>query len=231
MSEFLDFVLHLDKHMNRLVVEYGTQIYWILALTLFVETGLVITPFLPGDSLLFTAGLFTRSDGPEGELLNVWILLTVLPIACILGDMVNYKLGQFLGHRLFTETSKGIFHKNNLAKTRSYFERHGAKTIVIARFVPIVRALAPFVAGMEGMTFQKFVPLSIVANFLWVWVCVGAGNIFGRIQFVREHFEMILLGLLVLMAISVWLEIRREARHQAHAKATEAANPEPAQAD
>lgn len=219
MKELLDLVLHLDKHLSDLVERFGTQIYWILALTLFVETGLVVTPFLPGDSLLFAAGLFSRPSADGAEQLNVWILLLALPPACILGDMLNFQLGKFFGQKLFTDKSKGIFHKDNLAKTRSFFERHGGKAILIGRFVPIIRALAPFVAGMEGMDFRKFVPLSVVANVLWVWVCVGAGHIFGNIPWVRSNFEIILLGLLVVMIVSIVLELRRDARHQAKSKA------------
>jgi len=219
MKELLDLALHLDKHLSDLVERFGTQIYWILALTLFVETGLVVTPFLPGDSLLFAAGLFSRPSAGGAEQLNVWILLLALPPACILGDMVNFQLGKFFGQKLFTESSKGIFHKDNLAKTRSFFERHGGKAILIGRFVPIIRALAPFVAGMEGMDFRKFVPLSVVANILWVWVCVGAGHIFGNIPWVRSNFEFILLGLLVVMVVSIVLELRRDAKHQAKSKA------------
>ncbi|MBX3112522.1 MAG: VTT domain-containing protein [Fimbriimonadaceae bacterium] len=226
MKELLDLALHLDKHLSDLVEKFGTQIYWILALTLFVETGLVVTPFLPGDSLLFAAGLFSRPGTDGTEQLNVWILLLALPPACILGDMLNFQLGRLLGQKLFTEKSKGIFHRDNLAKTRAFFERHGGKAILIGRFVPIVRALAPFVAGMEGMQFRTFVPLSMVANVLWVWVCVGAGHIFGNIPWVREHFEIILLGLLVVMVVSIGLELRRDAKHRAKSETKDLA-PDP----
>lgn len=215
MKELLDVALHLDKHLSDLIERFGPQIYWILGLTLFVETGLVVTPFLPGDSLLFAAGLFSRDAANGQQQLNVWILLTMLPPACILGDMLNFQLGKFFGNKLFTDKSKGIFHKGNLDKTRRFFERHGSKAILMGRFVPIIRALAPFVAGMEGMPFQKFVPLSVLANILWVWVCVGAGHIFGNIPWVRENFELILLGLLVVMAVSIYLEIRRDSKHHA----------------
>ncbi len=214
MHQFLDILTHLDTQLAKMIQEYGPQIYWIMAFTLFIETGLVILPFLPGDTLLFTAGLFSRPDAMEGHL-NIWVLLTALPFASILGDMVNFNLGRWFGGRLFTETSKGIFHKNNLQKTRDFFARYGGKSIIIGRFVPVIRALAPFVAGMEGMEFRKFVPLSTIANFVWVWVCAGAGHLFGGIPFVQENFELILLGLAVVMFVSIVLEIRRDAKHRA----------------
>lgn len=194
MAQIIHWLTHLDESLTKLLNELGPNAYWVIIGVIFLETAMVIFPFLPGDSLLIPVGLFCRTGH-----LNLWLILFVVPLAAVLGDTVNFHLGQWFGKHVFHENAKGIFKPENLASTREFFNQHGAKAIVIGRFVPIVRALAPFVAGMEGMTFKKFLPVSFLGAFIWVWVCVLLGYWFGNLPIVKEHFEHALLLLFGLM--------------------------------
>lgn len=216
----VDLFLHLDKHLDSIIRDYGVYTYVILFLIIFAETGLVITPFLPGDSLLFAAGmLVSRPSSP----MNVVWLFVLLTIAAILGDTVNYWIGKFFGPRIFRSEKARLLKREHLEKTHAYFEKYGGKTIVIARFIPIVRTFAPFVAGVGSMTYSKFIFYNVSGAILWVGVCVFGGYLFGNIPLVQKNFTLItLLVILVslLPIVTEMLKSRREKRRQ-HLAATE----------
>lgn len=191
--ELLDFVLHIDVHLDQLLETYGTATYGILALIVFMETGLVVTPILPGDSLLFAGGMFAARGA-----LNQHLLFALLTGAAVLGDNSNYWIGRFLGPRVLKNEDSRIFKKSYLAKTHGYFERYGSITIVIARFVPIVRTFAPFVAGVGHMNYATYLTYSIGGAVLWVGICTYAGYFLGNIPVVRDNFELAVLGIIAL---------------------------------
>jgi membrane-associated protein len=204
----IDFILHLDKHLQQLVQDYGPWAYGILFGIIFAETGFIVFPFLPGDSLLFMVGIF--SVPPKGAF-NVWILFGLLSSAAILGDQLNYQVGRFFGARLFKNEKSKFFKPSHLQTTQEFYAKHGSKTVLLARFVPIVRALAPFVAGMSGMPYRVFTAWSVSGALLWVGVCVFAGHLFGNIPMVREHFEY---GMLVIVGFSIVPAIFEFVRHR-----------------
>lgn len=208
MAWVLDFFLHLDRHLSEVIDKYDTWTYLILFSIIYVETGLVVMPFLPGDSLLFAAGLFAHEE--RGGL-NVWLLVFLLPTAALLGDVTNYHVGKAIGQRVFRSERARFFSRRNLERTHAFFERHGPKTIIIARFVPIVRTCAPFVAGMGYMTFPKFIKYSVIGALLWVHVCVWAGYWFGRIPVVKDNFS---LAILAIVCISVAPAVVEVAKHR-----------------
>lgn len=211
--EILHQIRHLDDTIGDMILRFGPWSYAILFLIVFCETGLVVTPFLPGDTLLFAAGIFANQGaGKPG--FNVWILLAVLTLAPLCGDLVNYTLGRYLGPRIFKNPNSKILRPENLRKTEAFFAKHGGKAIIIARWVPIVRTFAPFVAGMGNMGYRKFFSFSIVGAFLWVWICVWAGYFFGMIPVVKANFEWAMLAMLVVTGGPVVFEVwkhRREA--------------------
>lgn len=191
VKQILDFFLHLDEALGPIIREYGPWVYGLLFLIIFCETGLVVTPFLPGDSLLFVAGAFAAIGD-----LNVWVLLALLTVAAILGDSVNYAIGQFFGPRLVNMKRFRVIKPEHLAKTHEFFERYGGKTIIIARFVPIVRTFAPFVAGLGSMTYRKFMSYNVSGGLLWVIICIGAGYLFGNWPVVKQNFELVIIGII-----------------------------------
>lgn len=203
MGDLLDILLHVDKHLEGLITQHGPIVHLILFAVIFLETGLVIMPFLPGDSLLFASGLLAKDGG-----FNIWILLFGLPLASVLGDSLNFHLGKYLGTPLLVRSK--FFKPEWLEKTREFYVRHGAKTIIIGRFVPIVRTVAPFVAGLDAMPFRRYLPLCVFGSFLWVWVCVGAGFVLGQIPGVKENFEIVVLVVVVLSVVGFALELWRE---------------------
>lgn len=216
MGGFLDLILHIDEHLVSLINQYGFAVHFLLFAVIFCETGLVVMPFLPGDSLLFAAGLFAH----PGKGFSLPLLLFGLPIASILGDTVNFHLGKWVGAKFLYKAR--FFKPEWLEKTRSFYEKHGTKTIVLGRFVPIVRTVAPFVAGMDAMPFSKYLPWCAFGSFLWVWICVGAGYLLGDIPWVRDNFEIVILGVIALSVVGILREIIKE--RKAHKKA--AANAE-----
>jgi membrane-associated protein len=221
-ASIVDIFLHLDKHMAAVLDQYAGWTYGILFAIIFAETGLVITPFLPGDSLLFAAGIFSHPGQPGN--LNVWLLMFLLIVAAILGDGVNYHIGQAFGNKLFKNDNSRIFKKSHLAKTHAFFEKYGAKTIILARFVPIVRTFAPFVAGMGSMTYRKFLTYNVVGAHIWVIGCVGAGYLFGGIPVVRQNFTYVILAIVLLSVMPMIIEIvlhRREAKRIAREMAAQ----------
>lgn len=199
----------LRETLQGVVDDYGVWTYLILFCVIFAETGLVVAPFLPGDSLLFTAGLFAR---PEQGAFNLYLLMGLLMAASFSGDNVNFWIGRWIGRKAFSKEDSRIFKKEYLEKTREFYEKHGRKTIIIGRFVPIVRTFAPFVAGMDAMPYQRFVGASAVGSVLWVSVCVLAGFYFGRIPWVESNFELVILGVIGLSLVGIFFEFVRSRR-------------------
>ncbi|MEM6049235.1 DedA family protein [Erwinia sp. P7711] len=210
----VDFILHIDVHLAELVAQYGMWVYAILFLILFCETGLVVTPFLPGDSLLFVAGALAAL--PTNDL-NIHMMVALMVIAAILGDAVNYTIGRLFGDKLFSNPNSKIFRRSHLDKTHQFYERHGGKTIILARFVPIVRTFAPFVAGMGKMSYRHFALYNISGGLLWVLLFSYAGYFFGNMPAVQENLKLLIVAIIVLSVlpgvIEVWRQ-RRAARQQ-----------------
>jgi membrane-associated protein len=201
-AQLLDFIRHLDVHLENIMREYELATYVILALIIFCETGLVVTPFLPGDSLLFAAGAITAKTG----ILNVWLLIPLLILAAILGDNTNYFFGKFLGNKVFTRDYWFIKRKY-VDKTQEFYAKYGGRTLVIARFVPIVRTFAPFVAGVGQMNYRKFIGYCIGGGLLWVTLLTLAGYYFGKQPFVRDNFEIVIFGIIGVSLLPVVVEL------------------------
>lgn len=205
LKHLMDLVLHLDKHLDSLVAQFGPWIYVIVFLIIFCETGLVVTPFLPGDSLLFALGaLAARPDG-----LNLWVLLLVLCVAAILGDSVNYWIGHFLGDKIQHRFPK-LIKPEHIKRTHEFYERYGGKTIIIARFVPIIRTFAPFVAGVGRMTYSRFMMFNISGALLWIGLLVPAGYIVGNREIVRKNFSIVVLIIIFISILPAIVEFVRE---------------------
>lgn len=204
LTQGLDIIRHLDEHLQRIVTEYQTLTYLILALIIFCETGLVVTPFLPGDSLLFAAGAVAAGGGA----LNVWLLIPILIIAAILGDNTNYFFGRFLGKKVF-QRDFWFLKKEYLTKTQDFYAKYGGKTLVMARFVPIVRTFAPFVAGVGEMTYRKFIGFCFGGGILWVTSMTLAGYFFGGIPIVKENFEIVVIGIIGISVVPMLVEVVR----------------------
>ncbi|HKV11554.1 MAG TPA: DedA family protein [Thermoanaerobaculia bacterium] len=204
LKHAIDFVLHLDKHLSPIIAEYGAWTYLLLFLIVFCETGLVVTPFLPGDSLLFAAGAFAAT----GSLSVVW-LTVILIAAAVLGDTVNYWIGHSLGKRLLAAKRFRVIKPEHLAYTHEFYEKYGGKTIIIARFVPIVRTFAPFVAGLGKMSYGRFMSYNVVGGVAWVVICVAAGYLFGNLPFVKENFSLVVLAIIFLSILPAVYEFWR----------------------
>lgn len=205
----IDFIIHFDKHLFEFVQLYGPWVYGFLFAIVFAETGLVVTPFLPGDSLLFATGALAGTG-----VLNIWICAVLLLIAAIAGDAVNYAAGRYFGPRAFTATdttswTHRLLNREHLARTHEFFERYGGKAVVLGRFVPIVRTFVPFVAGAGAMTYGTFAFYNVTGAFLWVGVCMGAGFAFGNIPIVKENFTLITLGIVFVSVLPMIIEIAR----------------------
>lgn len=206
INNFIDFILHLDKYLSIIIQNYGLATYFILFLIIFAETGLVITPFLPGDSLLFAAGTFAAIGS-----LNVLALFIILSSAAILGDTINYSIGKFLGSQAFKKYPK-IFKKEYLERTQKFYSKYGNKTIVLARFVPIVRTFAPFVAGVGKMKYFNFLTYNIVGGIVWVALFVFGGYFFGNIRFVKDNFSLVIIVIILLSFVPILWEWRKHRR-------------------
>jgi membrane-associated protein len=196
MHELLDFVLHINTHLEDFVHQYPTWVYGLLFAIVFAETGLVVTPFLPGDSLLFTCGALAATG-----VLNIWVVAPLLIFAAILGDTTNYAIGHFVGPRVFrAEDKKSFWHRllnrNHLMEAHAFFERHGGKAVVLGQFMPIIRTFVPFVAGAGSMTYRQFAFFNLVAALSWVGICMGAGYMFGNFRVVKDHFELVVVGII-----------------------------------
>lgn len=199
--EFIELVLHFDEHLANLISAIGPFSYIILFLIIFAETGLVITPFLPGDSLLFVVGTLSGSG-----FLNIWISYITLLVAAILGDTVNYWVGHKIGPKVFNRENSKIFKKEYLEKTREFYEKHGGKTIILARFLPIIRTFAPFVAGVGKMNYPTFLFYNIVGAFVWVTSLTFAGYFFGGLEIIKNNFEYAVVGIVLISLLPMVFE-------------------------
>jgi len=205
-----DFIIHIDVHLAYLVAEYGIWIYVILFCIVFCETGLVVTPFLPGDSLLFMAG--TLAALPNSTI-NIFIIVGLLIVAAILGDATNYTIGKFFGKKLFSNPNSKIFKQKYLNQTHDFYEKHGGKTIVLARFVPIIRTFAPFVAGMGKMCYRRFGMFNISGGIAWVCIFCFAGYFFGNLDFVQKNLQLIIVAIIVVSVIPAIFEFVKGIRN------------------
>ncbi|MCP1440275.1 membrane-associated protein [Erwinia persicina] len=210
----IDFILHIDVHLQAMVAQYGVWIYAILFLILFCETGLVVTPFLPGDSLLFVAGALAAI--PDSAL-NVHVMALLLCVAAIVGDAVNYTIGRLFGNKLFSNPNSKVFRRSYLDKTHQFYERHGGKTIILARFVPIVRTFAPFVAGMGKMSYRHFALFNVAGGILWVVLFSYAGYFFGNLPAIQQNLHYLIVAIILVSVLPGVVEVlrhRRAARQQ-----------------
>ncbi len=201
-----DFLLHFDKYLTTFVESHGAWVYALLFLIIFAETGLVVTPILPGDSLLFVAGTLAAVGS-----MDVWWVMATLIVAAILGDTVNYWIGDYLGHRLFSSNSRWL-NRAYLERAHEFYERHGGKTIVIARFIPIIRTFAPFVAGMGEMPYRRFLIYNIGGAILWVVSLVGLGFYFGELAFVKKNLTLIIVLIVIVSVLPGVIEYLRHRR-------------------
>jgi membrane-associated protein len=219
LETLLSFLLHPDQHLAWVLEHYGQWVYGLLFAVVFAETGLVVTPFLPGDSLLFMAGALTGT----GEL-DVRVMMGLLMSAAILGDSTNYWIGRWVGPRVFSQRGGRFFRKDHLDRTRDFYARFGGRTVIIARFVPIVRTFAPFVAGVGSMSYLRFLAFSVTGTILWVGGFVGAGYLFGNLPVVRQNLTLVVLGIILL---SVTPGIVEYVRHRRNVRRTAPATGEP----
>ena len=210
LKDFIEIFLHLDKHLSAVIQAYGGWTYIILLLIIFCETGLVVTPILPGDSLLFAIGSFAALGS-----LKLEYLLVGLTIAAILGDSVNYAIGHYMGPKVFSKKDSRIFRKEYLDKTHRFYEKYGAKTIILARFVPIVRTFAPFVAGIGAMSYGKFLTYNIVGGTLWICLFVLGGYFFGGLPIVKQNFTLVILAIIALSIMPGVIEFIRARKQPA----------------
>lgn len=201
----IDFILHIDRHLTEIVTEYQTWTYIILFIIIFAETGLVVTPFLPGDSLLFAAGAIIAK--PENGL-NIFLMALLLFIAAVLGDLVNYHVGKMIGHRAFSGRYR-FLKKEYLIKTQEFYERHGGKTIIYARFIPIIRTFAPFVAGIGTMSYLRFATYNVVGAFAWIALFLSLGYFFGGIPMIQKNFTYVLFGIIFISILPPVIEVIR----------------------
>ena len=205
--QFVEFILHLDVHLAALVQSYGVWVYGILFLIVFSETGLVVTPFLPGDSLLFVAGTLAAAGGMDPVL-----LFFVLSVAAILGDTVNYMIGSTMGPKVFRKESARFLKLEYLVRTQLFYDRHGGKTIILARFIPVIRTFAPFVAGIGKMPYGRFLGFNVAGGLLWVSFFVGGGYFFGNLPIVKQNLTAVILGIIVISVMPGFFEYLRHRR-------------------
>lgn len=205
----VDFILHIDVHLSELVAQYGMWVYVILFLIIFCETGLVVTPFLPGDSLMFVAGALAAL--PHNGM-NVHLLVLLLVGAAIFGDASNYAIGRLFGVKLFNNPDSKIFKQSYLDKTHAFYEKYGGKTIILARFVPIVRTFAPFVAGMGHMSYRHFASFNVIGGVVWVVLFTYAGYFFGGLEFVQQNLKILIVVIILVSVLPVVFEVLRSKR-------------------
>ena len=198
----IDFIIHLDVHLGEIISTYGTLTYGILFLIIFAETGFVVTPFLPGDSLLFAAGAFAAIGS-----LNIWLMITILIVAAILGDTVNYWIGHFFGQKIVDNPKIKFINQDHINKTEKFYEKHGGKTIILARFVPIVRTFAPFVAGVGKMNYSQFILYNVIGGVVWVRLFGWVGFFFGNMPAVKHNFTLVIFAIIGLSVLPMMFEM------------------------
>lgn len=203
LSGAMDLFLHVDRHLDELIRQYGTWTYLLLFVVVFCETGLVVTPFLPGDSLLFAAGALA---GRSGSSLDPTLLFLVLSLAAILGDTVNYWMGNYIGPRAFSGNIR-FLKKKYLDRTHEFYERHGGKTIILARFIPIIRTFAPFVGGIGAMSYGRFLAYNVIGGVAWVAIFVYGGFVFGSREVVRKNFTLVILAIIFISVLPMVIEL------------------------
>jgi len=201
----IDLFLHLDIHLGNIISQYGTLTYVILFIVIFCETGLVVTPFLPGDSLIFAVGTFAAIGK-----LDIYVVFLILSIAAILGDTANYWIGHFIGPKIFEKEKIKFLKKEHLERTHQFYEKHGGVTIIIARFIPIIRTFAPFVAGIGSMTYPKFILYNIIGGILWVALFTFGGYFFGNLSFVKNNFSIVIIAIILISVLPGIIEYFRQ---------------------
>ena len=209
LKSVIEFVLHIDRHLSAIIQQFGAWTYAILFAVIFIETGLVVMPFLPGDSLLFAAGTFAALGA-----LDVRLLIALLAVAAVVGDTVNYWIGHRIGEKAFSREDARFFKKEYLDRTHAFYEKHGGKTIIIARFVPIIRTFAPFVAGIGKMSYGRFLSFNVIGGVGWVVLLVGAGYFFGNIPFIRKNFSIAILAIILISTVPIAVEYFRHRKNK-----------------
>lgn len=208
----IDFILHINDHMAVMVETYGTWVYGILFLIVFAETGLIVTPFLPGDSLLFAVGALAASTGK----LDPWLCGGIVMLAAFCGDNVNYWVGRKLGPRVFRFENSLFFNRKHLERTEQFYNKYGSRAVIIARFVPIVRTFAPFVAGIGKMPYPRYILFSCIGSLLWAPICIGAGVFFGDMEIVKKNFELVILGVIAVSLLPIVIEVAKAKLGKSH---------------
>ncbi len=206
IMQIVDFILHVDKYLDMIIAAVGNWTYVVLFIIVFIETGLVVTPFLPGDSLLFAAGAFAARGA-----FDVILLYALMAVAAVLGDTANYWIGHFIGPRVFTTKSR-LFKKEYLDRTQAFYEKHGGKTIFLARFIPIIRTFAPFVAGVGKMTYGHFITYNIVGGIVWTAIFIFGGYFFGNLPFVEKNFSLVIIAIIVISVLPAVYEAIKNRR-------------------
>jgi len=207
LGNLINVILHLDKYLNIIIQNYGIWTYAILFLIIFCETGLVITPFLPGDSVLFATGAIASIGS-----LNIFTLFVILFLAAVLGDTVNYHIGKKIGTKILEKENVRFINKEYLKKAHAFYEKHGSMTIVLGRFIPIIRTFVPFVSGIGEMSYPKFITYNIFGGFLWVALFLGGGYFFGNLPFIKQHFSYVLIAIMVISIIPAVVTFFKEKR-------------------
>ena len=206
-KKLVDFIIHIDRHLAEIIAQYGLWTYAILFLIIFAETGLVVMPLLPGDSLLFAAGAFCAK--PETGL-NVHAMAGLLFVAAVLGDTINYSIGKRIGPAVFKREDSIWLRKKHLAHAHEFFEKYGGRAVILARFVPIVRTFVPFIAGVGTMTYKRFIAYNIIGGFVWIYFFIYAGYLFGNQPFVQKNFKLVILAIIILSVLPIVVEFVRE---------------------
>lgn len=207
LHTLIDFILHIEVHLDYLIQTYHTWTYLILFMIIFCETGVVVLPFLPGDSLLFAIGAFAARGS-----FDFWTISLSLLAAAIIGDSLNYTIGKYVGPKVFHKEDSKLFNKAHLIKAQAFYEKYGAKTIIIARFIPIVRTFAPFVAGIGEMTYKKFMTYNVVGAVLWIFSFIPLGYFFGNLPFIQKNFKLVMIAIIVISVLPAVIEFIREKR-------------------
>jgi membrane-associated protein len=218
ISSLVDFILHLDTHLSHILQDFGLWSYLLFFVVIFAETGLVVTPFLPGDSLIFALGTFAAGGFP-----NIGVVFVVLAAAAILGDSANYAIGKYFGSLILKRQGAWFLKKEHIDRTHRFYERYGAKTIVLARFVPIVRTFAPFVAGVGKMSYAKFLTYNMTGGILWIAAFVFGGYFFGNIPVVKENFTLVIFAIIIISILPAVIEYMREMRRRSNERDPEEA--------